>query len=86
MAGVSARLFESLLWFGAILVAVMLGAVFALWARRHFRGAETLRRSELDLADLQRQRDEGRLSPAEYEAVRRVMMKNLKTRTHDGGE
>ena len=67
---------ESLLWFVALLVIVIAGAIVVVWIRRRLRAAdESPAALGLTLEELRRQRDEGRLTVAEYESLKEVVIR-----------
>jgi len=77
-------MFESLLWFGALILAVMGGLVGVLLVRRRLRDKGDVRLGlGLTLEDLRRARDEGRLTILEYEALKEVVIREAKSTSPD---
>lgn len=68
--------FESLLWFGALVLALSVGMVVGLWARKRYRGVLPESPLGLSLEDLRRQRDRGLLTPQEYESLRQTITRS----------
>jgi len=76
-ADAQSAVFASLLWFGALVTVLLLAFLVVLWTRRHCRWVEIGPVAGFDLADLRRQRDQGILTDAEYEALRCSVLQSL---------
>jgi hypothetical protein len=67
-----------LAWVGVLIVLVLAGAVAVLLIRRRVLGSQgTGEGAESLMQSLRRLRDEGRMTPEEYEAARRSMAKRV---------
>lgn len=73
--------FTSLLWFGALVLALMVAMLAALWARKRYRKQLPDNPTGLSLDDLRRQRDRGSLTPQEYAVLRQTI-----TRSYQPGD
>jgi hypothetical protein len=66
-----AVVFDGLLWFGALLLAVGGATVVASWLRRRMRAPSLPGESSFSLDQLRRLRDQGTITKAEYETLLR---------------
>jgi len=73
-------LFEPLLWFAGVLVALLAATVLLLYLRGRVRaGLEESAKLPLTLSDLRHQRDSGRLTNAEYEAIKEIVIRDVQS-------
>ena len=63
--------FEALLWFGALVLAILLAVAIVGCLRRRIRASRLNARPSFTLNELRRLRDRGELTPSEYAALRR---------------
>lgn len=66
-----AAVFDGLLWFGALLLAVGGAAVVASWVRRRMRASSLPGEPSFSISQLRRLRDQGTITKAEYERLLR---------------
>lgn len=70
-------MFEPLLWFAGLLMAVLAATAFLLWLRRRIRaGSQNSAKLPMTLSDLRHQLDRGRLTIAEYEAIKEIVVRD----------
>ncbi len=69
--------FESLLWFGAVLLIVVVAVVLLIRVRRFCLRGDRGTPAGLDLDELRRQRDRGTITIAEYETLRKIVLRSF---------
>ena len=67
-------LFQSLLWFGVLLVILTIGIAVVSWYRRMYWRGQDGGTEALTLDDLRRHYQQGRLTSEEYEALRKSVL------------
>lgn len=72
-----ATAFESVLWFGGLVVVLMLSALVIAYLRKWFARPDRVPGIGLTLEDLRRQRDRGRLTIAEYETLKAALLEAM---------
>ncbi len=71
---------EPLLWFGGTVLTLLLATAFLLLVRRRFRASsEETATLTLTLSDLRHQRDQGRLTVSEFEALKEIVIRDAKS-------
>jgi len=71
-------MFDSLLWFAGVLVVLLVATVFLLWLRRRLRvNPQPSAGLGLTLSDLRRQLAQGRLTVEEFEALKKVVIRDV---------
>ncbi len=71
--------FVPLLWFGGMVMTLLAATALLLWFRRRMRAAsDESAKFPLTLSDLRDQRDQGRLTIAEYDALKEVVIRDAK--------
>ena len=69
-----AAAFESILWFGGLLIVLLLSVLMVVRIRKRFRRSDSVPGIGLTLEDLRRQREGGRLTIAEYERLKTAVI------------
>ncbi len=77
--GEQTALFQSVMLFGGLLLALMLAAAFLLYLRRRLRGRGPADAGVLSLDVLRRLRENGMLTVAEYEQLRAKTVDAMRT-------
>lgn len=72
--------FQSLLLFGAVLMATLIAVVVLLFVRQRIRGREREGTDMLSLDQLRRLRDRGELTIAEYDTLREHTIETMRER------
>lgn len=71
---------ELVLWFTGVLIALIAATVLLLRLRAWIgEGTRESKEPSFSLPDLRRRRDQGRLTIAEYEALKEVVVREAKT-------
>jgi cytochrome c biogenesis protein ResB len=78
--------FDSLIWFAALIGLLVTALVAALWFRKWYQMGSAREPAGLTLDDLRRQRDQGRLTVGEYERLRLSVVKAMKKDGRGGGK
>jgi hypothetical protein len=72
-------MFEPVMWFAGVLIALLAATVFLIWLRgRMGEGTQDPEKLSFTLSDLLHQRDQGRLTTAEYESLKEVVIRDAK--------
>lgn len=77
-ARAQAALVEGWLWFGGILIAVLVGVAIVASIRKKVRNASGMREPEFSLDQLRDLRDRGELTKPQYEALRQRIVETSK--------
>lgn len=79
-----AAVFQSILLFGTVILATVLGVVFLLHLRRRFRNGGDSRDRWLSLDTLRKLRDCGKITTSEYDALREQTIRAMRTDLSSG--
>ncbi len=65
-----------MIWVGVLLGLVIGGGLFALWMRRRLHASDAANEASVGLLEgMRRMRDQGQISPEEYDSMRRAITK-----------